>query len=83
MSRRGQPRSQAWLSDLTPIRGVSTVGPVSLVKGQSGVAPPGWNKLRLFLQFLADLAALALHGACLRGIVAEQPLVAGGLASPP
>ena len=66
-----------------PIRGISTVGPVSLVKGQPDVAPPGWNKLTLSLQFLSDLAALAPHGACLRGVVAEQPLVAGGLASPP
>lgn len=83
MSRRGRPRSQAWLSDLMPIRGVSTVVPVSWVKGQSGVAPPGWNKLRQFLRFLVDLPAPAPHGACLQGIMAEQPLVAGGLDSPP
>lgn len=82
MPGRGWPRSQAWLSALMPIRVVSAVGPASPVKGQSGVAPPGWNKPRLFLQFLTGMPARALHRACLRGIVAEQPLIAWSLESP-
>ena len=80
--QKGPAKVTGLALDLMPIHGVSTVGPVSRVKGQSGVALPGWHKLRQFLQFLADLPALARHGACLRGIMAEQPLVAGGLDSP-
>lgn len=53
------------------------------VKAQSGVAPPGQSKPACSLQFLPGPPALAPHRACLRGITAEQPLIAWGLANPP
>lgn len=66
-----------------PSHVVSAVEPDSLVKGQSGVAPPGWNKPRLFLQLLPGTPTLSPHRACLQEIVAEQRLIAWGLEKSP